>query len=329
MQIAFSQRPASVQWEPLAIARIPGLTLWAWYRPQHLPSGVTISIPAEVIGAYPNGMPFTVNDLLVSAGVAPNQFQAVSLFGAAWQPGAMFAAYLNHAVPMIAPGAPAEIGLSFHEQIMMPQAYAPMAAMPAMVGGEDFGVEEPAPTSKAQLYDRIESSWKAAVQMERQMTGTRKKLSGILNSLNKLDRELTPEERLSADREDKDNWEDARRWARDLASKCHREIKQFDIGMTSSAGRRNGIQQIFEQIIEPRRPCNDLEAHHRDFQTYRKDMTNLQRAMTSAAQAASQNGTQRSQRVLSSIQKKIQERRRRMREPIGGTNMDKSCRRKR
>lgn len=318
-----------MQWEPFPIARVPGLMLWAWFRPAHLPSGMTIRIPPEVVVAYPAGMPFTINDVLMSAGVAFNQFQAVSLFGGAWQPFAAFCPYLNHAVPGVAPGFVAEIALSLIEQTPMQAAFVlfPDSASLGDEGDPEF--DESQPTTQAQFYDRIESTWKAAIQMERQMTGTRQKLSGLLNSLNKLDRDLTPEERLSADREDKDNWEDARRWARDLAAKCHREIKQFDIGMTSSAGRRNQMAQIYEQVIEPRSPCNELETHHRDFQTYRKDMSSLQRAMTSAVQAASQNGTQRSQRVLSSIQKKIQERRRKMREPVGGTNMDKSCRRKR
>ena len=55
---------------------------------------------------------------------------------------------------------------------------------------------------------------------------------------------------------------------------------------------------------------------------------NLQRAMNTAIQAATQNGTARSQRITGTIQRKIQERRRRLREPIGGTNMDRSCRRR-
>lgn len=349
MQVLFSQRAASTQWEPLAISRLPGLSVWAWFRPQQAPSGLTVGIPPELCQSYPTGLPLTVADLLHSAGVALPQFQAVSLYGGPWQPAAAFGPYLNHPVPLPGGDGGNEIGL-----LVMEQAAASPAHIPGHVPGPpgvpgygqppmsgyaeqgyqgfpehtDFHDAEPPPANAAQMYDRIESSWKSAVQMERQLTGVRQKLSGMLNSLNKLDRELTPEERLSADREDKDNWEEARRWARDLAAKCHREIKQFDIGMTSAAGRKNAMQAFFEQVIEPRQPCNDLETYRREFETYRKDMVNLQRAMTSAAQAATQNGTQRSQRVLSSIGKKIRERRRRMREPVGGTNMDRSCRRK-
>lgn len=330
MQIPFLQRPVSQQWEPLPVARVPGLILWAWFRPQHLLSGMTIGIPPAVVSASVTGFGFSVNDLLLSAGVMLQQFQAVSLFGGQWQAVGAFGPFLHHAVPAVPPGVAPQIALSFFEPMMAPAvtaAHPPFAV--AAVDVLDDDLDQSPPTSNAQLYDRIESSWKAAIQMERQMTGTRKKLSGLLSALNKLDRDLTPEERLSADREDKDSWEDARRWARDLAAKCHREIKQFDIGMTSGAGRRNLMAQVYEQVIEPRKPCSELDTHHRNFQTYRKDMTSLQRAMTSAVQAASSNGTQRSQRVLSSIQKKIQDRRRRMREPVGGTSMARSCRRKR
>ncbi|MCR9201574.1 MAG: hypothetical protein NXI04_23265 [Planctomycetaceae bacterium] len=309
------------------IPRVPGLTLWAWFRPHQMPSGVRIGIPPEVCQRYPAGLPFTMADLLLSAGIAMPQFQAVSLFGGAWQPAAAFAVYLNQPVPVPAGNARSEIGLLAVEQ-------APVAGgfvSPPMAGFDTTDAVDPmesAPTTSGQMYDRIETAWKSAIQMERQLAGVRQKLSGMLNSLNKLDRELTPEERLSADREDKDNWEEARRWSRDLAAKCHREIKQFDIGLTSAAGRKNSMQAFYEQVIEPRQPCSELETYRREFETYRKDMVNLQRAMTSAVQAASQNGTQRAQRVLSSIGRKIRERRRRMREPVGGTNMDRSCRRK-
>lgn len=319
-----------MQWELMTIARIPGLSVWSWYRPQHLPSGMTVSIPRDLIQSYPAGLPFTVADLLIAAGIPMPQFQAVSLFGGVWQPAATFAPYLNQAVLVPATAARLEIGLLVLEAAMVPTVSVPLMSVPGPiqdVADFDAGVDSATATT-GQMYDRIESSWKSAIQMERQLAGVRQKLSGMLNSLNKLDRELTPEERLSADREDKDNWEEARRWARDLAAKCHREIKQFDIGMTSSAGRKNSMQAFYEQVIEPRQPCSDLETYRREFETYRKDMVNLQRAMTSAVQAASQNGTQRSQRVLGSIGRKIQERRRRMREPVGGTNMDRSCRRK-
>lgn len=299
--------------------------LWAWYRPQHLPSGLTIRIPPELAAAWPGGFPFSLGEIFVAAGVDPMQFHSISVFGAEWQPAAMIGPYLQHAVPPLAPGSPAEIAVNVME---------PMAGNWAGMAPPFPAATEPAPPDDqssgtgAMMYDRIESAWKVSMQMERQMTGLRKKLATVMKSLGKLDRELTPEERLASDREDRDAWQDARRWVRELSAKCHRELKSFDIGMTSGAGKRNAIEQIYKDVIEPRVPSNDLQTIHRDFETYRKDMTNLQKSMTAALQAASQNGTSRAQRILGTISRKIKARRAKLREPIGGTNMDKSCRRK-
>ena len=167
-----------------------------------------------------------------------------------------------------------------------------------------------------------------SVQMERQMSGLRQKLTSVMGSLSKLDRELSPDERVASDREDRDAWQDARRWIRDLAAKCHREVKSFDIGMTSAAGKRNMIEQYYLTVVKPRVPSPDLKTIQREFEVYRKDMTQLQKSMTAALQAASQNGTQRAQRILGTIQRKIKARRAKMREAIGGTNLDKTVRRK-
>lgn len=324
----FTTRPPSIAWESLPIVRCPGLAVWAWFRPVALPSSVTIMIPSELVQAHPAGLPISMADLLMAAGIDASQFQAVSIFGSGWQQAQTYFPYLNQALPAPIQGAPGEILLAVSEAVhpQVPATQGPVAVMPVEM--DDSELDDESSGGKS-LYDRIEASWKSAIQMERQMTGLRQKLSALSNTLSKMDRDLTPEERLSADREDKDAWEDARRWVRDLAGKCHREVKAFDIGMTSSAGRRTWMEQTYQTVIEPRVQSTELETYRREFETYRKDIMNLQRAMTSAIQAATQNGTSRAQRVTGSIQKKIQERRRRMREPIGGTNMDRSCRRRR
>ena len=81
-------------------------------------------------------------------------------------------------------------------------------------------------------------------------------------------------------------------------------------------------------MVKPRVATNELDKIHHEFEVYRKDMVNLQKAMQAALQAATLNGTQRAQRILGVINRKIKERRAKMREPIGGTNMDRSVRRK-
>ena len=348
----FTARHPSTTWEALPIARCPGMAVWAWFRPAAMPSSVTVMVPVEVSSAYPAGLPFSVSDLLMAAGIDGSQFLAVSLYGAPWQQAQAYLPYLNQVIPSPVLGASSEILLSVFEAaysafpVVQPAVIQPAVGQATVGATTDWGQHGIAPVTAASeevpshggdeeifggksLYDRIEASWNAAVQMERQMTGLRQKLSTLANTLSKMDRDLSPEERLAADREDKDGWEDARRWVRDLAGKCHREVKAFDIGMTSSAGRRTWMEQTYQTVIEPRVESAELETYRREFETYRKDTMNLQRAMNSAIQAATQNGISRSQRITGSIQKKIQARRRQMREPIGGTNMDRSCRRRR
>lgn len=269
--------------------------------------------------AYPSGFPFTLAEVLVAAGVDPGVIQSVSFYGSPWQPIVDSGVVMNYAVPPMVPGAAAEIAVQVSSGEML------SGAPP---GGGDVALSDGNPDDHKMMYDRIENAWRTSLQMERQMASLRKKLASIMNSLSKMDRELHPDERLAADREDRDAWQDARRWLRDMSAKCHREIKSFDIGMTSAAGKRNSMQQTYDQIIKPRAASNDLMKISREFEVYKKDMVNLQRNMQTALQSALQNGTQRASRVLGVISRKIRERRAKMREAIGGTNLDKSVRRK-
>ena len=103
------------------MARLPGIVLWAWYRPAHLPSGVVVSIPPELLTAFPAGFPMTLGDVLTAAGVPPQQFQAVSLFGCEWQSASLFASVVNHPIPGVPTGCPPEIAIAVGEQqVMMP-----------------------------------------------------------------------------------------------------------------------------------------------------------------------------------------------------------------
>ena len=333
------------------MARLPGIVLWAWYRPAHLPSGVVVSIPPEVLNAFPAGFPISLGDVLAAAGVLPQQFQAVSMFGSEWHSAALFASVVNHPIPGVPTGCPPEIAMAVAEQqLMMPvmpmyhpgsnasmdmNAFAGHSAFPGLQS-EDYGQyddddefeDDETALTDDMMYHRIEASWKSARQIERQMTGLRQKLSTMQAALGKLDRELLPEERLASDREDRDEWSDVRRWMRELQTKCHREIKSFDIGMTSGAGGRRRLEEIYLTLIEPHVASGQLATYRAEFDQFRKDMVSLQRAMVTALQAASQNGTQRASRILSKIAGKIREMRVRNREPIGGTNIDRSVRRK-
>lgn len=333
----FFQSAPSTGWMPLPIARVPGLAVWVWYRPAQLPEGLLIAVPPDVAAAWPGGLPFCLQDLLIATGVDPTLVHSVSLYGGPWQPQPAVLTWLQQPLPPVAPGLSNEIAIGIMNPAAVPAGIpAPMPNVTeAEVYADDFtdtfdDTEEEADPAGAErsIYDRIESAWRAAIQMERQMAGLRQKLNSTLTQLQKLDRDLRPDERLAADREDRDAWHDARRWLRDMAAKCHREIKSFDIGMTSAAGRRNWMEEQFEQVIKPRQPAGDLETVQREFETYRKDMVSLQKNMQAALQAGSTNGVQRANRVLGVVARKIRERRAKMRQPLGGTNMDRTARRK-
>ncbi|MEO2034236.1 MAG: hypothetical protein ABGZ35_19340 [Planctomycetaceae bacterium] len=334
MQIPFAHRPPSVQWEPLPIVRFPGLTLWTWYRPQRLPLGLIVSIPPDVQAAFPAGFPFTLLDLFLAAGVEPSMVHSAAIYSTEWQTAAVFGPWLNHTMPPAGAGANPEIAVQVHQHVVpaetipVPHTMAPAGTYPNPPLIQQVAPDAAEPVANRMMYERIDNSWRSSIQMERQMTGLRQKLASVMAALGKFDRDLNPDERLAADREDRDAWQEPRRWMRDLSARCHREVKTFDIGMTSAAGKRNAIEQLHAKVIEPQAPGHDLMGIRREFETYRKEMANLQKSMQTTLQAANQNGTQRAHRVLSTISRKIRERRARMREPIGGMNLDKSVRSK-
>lgn len=334
LQTLFSHRAPSAQWEQLPILRVPGLTLWVWYRPPNLPVGLMVSVPPEIQAAYPAGFPFSLGDLLLAAGVDPAIVHSVSYYGSEWRTTEFFGPVLNHPLPPVGSAAQPAIAIQIHQQAVTDvNSVAEPTASPAAETRTGSSSEEQRTTNdtdpgrQKMMYDRIDKAWRSSVQMERQMAGLRQKLASVMAAMGKLDRDLVPDERLAAEREDRDAWHDARRWMRDLCAKCHREIKNFDVGMTSAAGRRNAIELLYRQVIEPRAGCTDLPGIRREFETYRRDMMNLQKSMHTALLASQQNGTQRAHRVLNTINRKIRERRARMREPLGSMNLDRTVRR--
>lgn len=336
----FSRHPSS-QWEPLWLSQIPQIPLWIWCRPSALSSGFHVVIPASMSVAFPKLLPFSLADILGHLAIPPQALSDVSFYGQNWYAAAECLPALGNPLPTPTAEMKAEISVLIHEPVASAFPY-PLTAPAAVDSQPEFEPEaevaddpfetdlesETEPLTDSLMVQRIEAAWKSALQIERQLTGLRQKLSSIQTSLGKMDRELTADERVASDREDRDEWNDVRRWLRDLQTKCHREIKTFDVGMTSGAGVRNSLEQSFMNQIEQRKANADLFALRREFEKYRKDMASLQRSMTVTLQSASQNGTQRAQRVLGKIAGKIREMRARNREPIAGTNMHRTCRRK-
>jgi len=201
---------------------------------------------------------------------------------------------------------PTPMDASQSQVMLMTQQGASPTHEPAAVVQTTVNVESPpaetsSSTNVSGQFGRLEADWKACLGIERQLTGMRKQLSGVLGRLNSLDRDPRPDESLGADRESKDQWQDARRWVRESASKVSRCIKAHDIGATSGAGRRNMILAIYEQAAEQGDAAGDLGQSRHEIEVYRRELMNLFNNMTSALQGANTNGVQRAQRVLSKI----------------------------
>ena len=127
----------------------------------------------------------------------------------------------------------------------------------------------------------------------------------MLVKLNSLNRDLSPDERLHSDRQDKNDWMEARRWLRDVGAKVSRYIKEFDIGEASQAGKREWFEQTYEAIIAPRRISDDLPRLEREFEAHRKQLQTLMANMNNAYSSAVQDGERRAQQILTHIASKV------------------------
>jgi len=176
----------------------------------------------------------------------------------------------------------------------------PAQAFPAMTAPQPVGMDPLLNT-----IDRIAADWNTATQLENQLSLMRKQLHDSLLRVNILNRDLSNEERLWGDKQDISDWQNTRRWLRDIAAKLSKMLKDHDMGMASAAGRRNNFETIYDQHIAPRRPCAGLDSIAREFEQHRKTVHTLVMQMNSAQSLALQDGERRAQMVLSRITAKV------------------------
>lgn len=245
----------------------------------------------------------TVRWLLSLVGIEPANLAAWYVFGTPYHNSPGMETALDAVIPQPPAGVSPEIAFVAHGQ--PPRVSAQMAAPAAELPVAQFCTRAVAASPEAaKLLDRIDAEWQSSVTLERQLAGVRKKVGGILAKLNSLDKDLTPEERLHADNADVKDWQEARRWLRDVGNRAQRYVKEHDIGITSMAGRRRGFEETYATVIEPRRPVEGLEMILREFDSYRKSLQTLLNNMNNAYTTASQEGERRAQRVLSRIRAK-------------------------
>lgn len=301
---AFVERLPSTTWELLPIPGVQGVACWAWFRPQHLPFGVIITVPAEMLQDNHESLPFSLFHLVHAIGLPWECLHSVSLYGGDWQPASLWDSMAERKLPL--PTSPSQLQIALMTQNSSAEVPQSIPMDPAPVAAAEDRSERPVAT-KSQ-FSRLEADWKACLGMERQLSGLRQQLSGVLSRLSTMDRDLRPHERMAADRQQKDEWDDARRWIRDVSAKVQRCIKAHDIGITSAAGRRNMIRDRYEQSVGVAAP-GDLSACLQEVESYRKELANLYNSMGSSLQGANTNGIQRAQRILSKIAAQVSQKR--------------------
>ena len=284
----FAGRPPSESWETFPLADFPQHYVWAWFKPANVSQGLVLRIPDETFAGYPHRDQLTMRKLLQAAGVEPSCVSMWSLYGApyAWQNGA--SPSFDQAIPAPVTGADPNI------VVCVGTAHAAAVQHAAAPASADEG-------RLSQVFDRIDADWKASLEMEKKLAKLRKQLLAMLNRVNSLNRDLTPEESSHSDKLQKKAWQDARRWLRDVATRLSRYMKEYDIGDTSSGGKKNRFKQTYKQYIVPRRPFEGVQQVQREFEVYRKQVQTLLSNMNAALSSAAQDGERRAQQVLTGI----------------------------
>jgi hypothetical protein len=294
---SFAQHPPSATWERVVVLQTPELAVWAWYKLPQQPHGMIFKLTPDVWLPIATMQPLTLRQLLSSIDVEPAAVMAWSLYGVPYDAMAGTSPFFDQPIPPPLPGVEPDITV-----------FIGAGSAPAQENGPSpLAAEQVGTTNCERLLDAIAWDWDSAVKLERQMVEARKKLVAMTNRLNILNRDLTPEENAAADRLDKSDWQDARRWLRDGVSELSRCIKQHDVGETSLAGKRDWFKQIYEQSIRPRRSFDGLSQAQREFEMYRKRCQTLLSAMQTALGDATSEGERRAATVLARIASKMRQ----------------------
>ena len=308
---SFFARMPSQGWEPLTWADDPQHPAWIWFKPPTVPQGLALRIPEETWQTSPQLSLLTLRRLLHVAGVDPSVVAMWQFCGMAY-PGMNGASPLfDQPLPAPGPGAIAEIVVIINAPAMM-MAAPPINFMPPMNHMAMAPMAKPTPSgtltaTQTEVLERLEIEWSAVIDIEKDLERLRKMLVDLGARLKILNRDLNPDERLYSSREDKQDWQDARRFLRDGEMKLRACVKEFDIGDSSSAGYRRGLEQIFEQFVVPRVSFNGMETTLGQFEAHRKLVMTLQGKMNTAYLGAVSNGERRAQQILARIAGKVRE----------------------
>jgi len=298
---------AASGWQQVFLPDATQHCVWLWYDASHTPQNLVVKIPAATFLAVPTIGLITMRRLLYAVAVDPAVVSLWYAYGLAHQCLQGQSPLLDQPLPPPNPMTDLDITV-YIGPTQIPQAPPMPAPMPAThipSGLATTGAGLAANKDTAQIFDRIDAEWKSCQQMRHQLMQIRKRMSAMLIKLSSLNRDLSPDERLHSDRQDKNDWMEARRWLRDVAAKVSRYIKEFDIGEASQAGKREWFEHTYEQIVVPRRPSDRLPRLEREYETYRKQLQTLMANMNNAYSSAVQDGERRAQQVLTHIASKV------------------------
>lgn len=299
----FFERPPSANWEQVPV---PWGMLWVWFKPPQAPQGLYVRLASERGGLV------TLRGVLHALAIDPRWVSVCYVYGHPLDAMQGLNPALDYPVPAPAPGADPTISILLHAApppvFAIPQSQPPYAAAafagPPLAAPEP-GAAIPAGSDSAALFSRIEADWNAILLMENHQDAARKQLNGMQMRLNALNRDLNVEEARAADSADRVDWQEARRWLRDVAARVSRFIKEHDVGMTSNAGMRLRFESIYQDHVRPRRLFPGMEQAAREFEMHRKTMQHLLANMQTALSQAATDGEKRAQAVLSRIAAKV------------------------
>ena len=287
-----AERLPSTAWEPIPLADDPHSFVWAWFMPPAAPQGLCVRIPDEIFRNPARRQPLTIKTILHALQVDPRQVAAWSLYGVSYEGQHLTNPAWDYPIPE--PGMAADPTIGIHLHPLSREVALPAAVTVSASQGTHAGV-----------FSRMEADWKSSLQIELQLMAAAKQLNATLLRNNSLNRDLSPEESRCGDSQDKRDWQEARRWLRDVASRVSRLLKDHLVGMTSNAGKRNSYESIYQQYVVPRRHFDGLEQAERDFDSYRKSVQTLLNNMGAANSTAVQEGERRAQQVMTRVAAKI------------------------
>jgi hypothetical protein len=287
----FGARAPSAAWEQVPL-NAAGNFVWAWFKPPAALNGIVFRIPGENSGAAGTLVWFhglTMRGLLAAVGLDPAVVSIWCQYGALCEGQNGSSPSFDQPLPQPPVGA--------HPQIIVLIDVPPVEV--PLVPGATNGVA--GVTCLTKVFDEMEADWYATQHLEKQLLLARKQLTTALGRLAALDRDLSPEERLHGDRQDKSDWQEVRRAVKDAATKLARYVKEHDVGETSAAGKKLWFSEAYHNLVAPRRPFEGLLALHREFESYRKRLQILLQNMQLCSTNVAQESERKAQQILSRI----------------------------